>query len=249
MCLLLVPCRAHAGEDTIVLASLEWPPYTGEQLPGQGATTEVVRAAFAAMGYDVEVRFYPWKRVLSVAMQEPGIVGYFPEYPSRERKRHFYFTDSVGKSPLGFAKRRSSGISWGEYEDLKQYRIGTVRGYVNTDTFDAMVRKGDIWTDRSVSDLFNLRKVLAGRVDLAVADLNVYEYLLFSDGFLRSRRGELRFDPQLMDIHNLHVCFRKGKEGKRLLRLFNMGLSRITPLSIQREYIELLRTDRERGVN
>ena len=53
--------------ETIQLTSLEWPPYTGSELPQQGASMAVVEAAFDAMGHDLEVRFLPWQRAVDQA--------------------------------------------------------------------------------------------------------------------------------------------------------------------------------------
>lgn len=234
--LLSSPCIA--GGKKVVLTSLAWPPYTGENLEYNGATAEVVRAAFDAVGYELEILFYPWNRAVDEAQNNPEVMGYFPEYPSEERAREFLFSDSVGKSPLGFAKRRARSLSWRDYDELRYYVIGTVDGYVNTERFDRMVASGEIQTDVSVSDTLNVRKVLAGRVDMGVVDMNVYEYLLKNDALLHSRRGELRMDSRLLAINDLYVCFRKGAEGEALLKLFNEGLSRISPLSIQRDYID-----------
>ncbi len=55
-----------AAEKKVVLASLNWPPYIGAELPGQGASAEVVRAAF-------KLSVMMWKSVFPVvrAFNEP----------------------------------------------------------------------------------------------------------------------------------------------------------------------------------
>jgi len=237
--LLGAPC--FAGGEKIILATGEWPPYVGSALPGQGATAEVVRAAFKAVGIDVEFRFYPWSRAVYEARSNPDLAGYFPEYPHDLRERQFYYSNSVGKSSLGFAKRKARNIQWSGYGDLKAYSFATVRGYANTKLFDAMVAKKEVVVDESVSDLFVLRKVLAGRVDYGVIDANVFSYLMHKDEYLFSRRGELRMDSHLLDILDLFVSFKRSKQGRCLLEMFNEGLSIVYPLRIQREYMEKLK--------
>ncbi len=100
----------------------------------------------------------------------------------------FLFSDRIGRSALGLVERSSASVHWDEVTDLKKYFIGVVRGYVNTTSFDSMVEAGEIRVDESVSDLFNLRKVLAGRVDMAVADINLFNYWSNFDEQLSSRR-------------------------------------------------------------
>lgn len=239
-CLLfLLMCGvSHAAENKIVLATGEWPPYVGAELPGQGATAQVVREAFKAVGVDVEFRFFPWSRTVYEAKSNPEIIGYFPEYPHDIREQQYYFSDSVGKSALGFAKRRARNIVWMGYHDLKKFTFATVREYANTKQFDAMVAKGEVVVDESVSDVFVLRKVLAGRVDYGVIDVNVYGYLMHGDKYLYSHRGELEMDPHLLGILNLFVSFKRSDEGRKTNELFNEGLSRIRPMQMQREYLE-----------
>lgn len=224
----------------VVLASLEWPPYTGEELHMQGATASIVRAAFKAAGYELEIRFLPWNRARETARFDETVDGYFPEYPDIERNKAFLCSESVGKSPVGFAKRKARNIRWLNYSDLEKYLVGVVDGYVNSAKFDKMVDSGDIRTDESVSDVLNLRKVLADHVDLGVVDINVYNYLLHNDLMLHSRRGELRLGARLLTINDLFVCFKPTARGKQLLKSFNQGLSTIHPLAMQQEYVDRL---------
>lgn len=230
------PPMAYAG-GKVVLASLEWPPYTGKNLIQQGATSAVVRAAFEAVGYEVEIRFLPWNRAIEAARFDPEVAGYFPEYPDEEREHEFLCSESIGKSLLGFAERKADEHVWYEYADLEKLMIGVVDGYVNTREFDRRVEAGEIKTDTSVSDLFNLRKVLADRIDYGVIDFNVYKYLLHSDRMLNARRGELRFDSRLLGINDLVVCFRPDKSGYELLRRFNTGLQSVRPRALQEEIV------------
>jgi len=70
---LAVPSFATADDKVVRLATLEWAPYTSESARHDGATTEVVRRAFEAMGYQLEVVFYPWERAIKMG----GDLGYF----------------------------------------------------------------------------------------------------------------------------------------------------------------------------
>ncbi len=236
----LLSIPAVAAEKVVILTSLEWPPYVGETLPGQGACAEVVRAAFEAVGYKLEIRFYPWKRAIDKALHSLDIIGYFPEYYSVERARNFLFSDSVGKSPLGLVERKDTPFYWDTLDELTRYKLGVVRGYVNTEQLDQMIAAGSIRVDESVSDLFNLRKLLAGRVDMAIADSNVFSYLINTDYLLHSKKNELRMNPHLLGVKDMYVCFRNGRTGEKYLKIFNEGLRRIAARAILRDYIETL---------
>ena len=236
--LLHSPCFAGGK---VILATGEWPPYVSADLEGQGATVEVVRAAFKAVGVDVEIRFYPWTRTMYEAKHDKALAGYFPEYPREEVESEFLLSDSIGKSPLGFAKIKGRRIQWLTHSDLTKYSIATVRGYANGERLDAMVKAGDIVADESVSDTFVLRKVLAGRVDYGVIDINTFDYLMKADVLLRKGKQNLEMDSHLLEVLNLHVCFNQGARGERMRDLFNEGLKRIRPMLIQRQYFQDLR--------
>jgi polar amino acid transport system substrate-binding protein len=232
---LVLTCLPVLAGERIVLATLEWPPYTGEKLPGQGACTEVVRAAFKAAGYELEVRFFPWTRVMQEARSDSGIVGYFPAYLGEWRAHGFHFSDRVGKSPLGLAQRTDVRLSWQSVVDLGRYTIGTVLGYGNTAEFDKLVHDGMIPVDLSTSDALNLRKVLGKRVDAAVIDAHVFDYLVHTDPVLAVERDTLTMHDRLLAVQDLVVCFPKTHEGERLLELFNEGLRQVPTEAIYRD--------------
>ncbi|WP_419784920.1 substrate-binding periplasmic protein [Pseudodesulfovibrio sp.] len=228
------------GERTVILTSLEWPPYTDEALPQGGACAGIVRAAFANVGYDVEIRYFPWKRAMHLAEHDPEVDGVFPMYFSLEREGQFLFSDAVGESPMGFAESVQQPVEWNRLEDLTSFKIGTVKGFVNTAKFDRMEAVGSLKTDASLNDLFNLRKVLARRVDLAVIDLNVFRYLRQVDPHLLANRHLIQINKRMLGVNSIYVCFRKGRRGQELLRALNEGLDKISLKESQDRYMEMI---------
>lgn len=236
--LLLSP--AHAAE-IIRLTSLEWPPYTSEHLPQGGASSAVVSAAFAAMGYQVQIEFLPWERAVALARApDSGYAGYFPEYYSRAITEHFYYSTIIGRSPLGLAERRQAPVVWRELADLNQYVIGIVDGYVNTDAFDARVAAGLQPVERVSTDQQNLRKLVAQRLPAVVIDRYVMQYLIGHDPQLSRAADQLQFHPRLLENKTLHVCFRKGPEGERYAQILADGLNKIDSEAIIRAYFSAL---------
>jgi polar amino acid transport system substrate-binding protein len=233
---LAVVCGHAMGAGRIVLASLEWPPYTGADLPGEGATAEVVRKACEAAGYELEIRFYPWTRVLYEASLDPEIAGYFPEYPENLRRGRFLQSDSIGTSPLGLVTRSEVVIRWDTPEDLSKYRLGIVAGYANTPDFDELVERGVLTVDLSNSDALNLRKVLAGRVSAAVVDTNVFARLQRLDPVLSQACDELAVNDRLLAVNELVVCFRATEAGAHLRDEFNAGLARVRQKDIYQRH-------------
>ena len=81
--------------------------------------------------------------------------------------------------------------------------------------------------DTSNTDVLNLRKVLAARIEAAVVDENVFDYLMNTDPLLHQRQGEMAMSSQLLKIHNLVVCFVRTEAGAEAARALNEGLKRI----------------------
>lgn len=218
--------EARADGPVVKLTTLEWPPYTGADLPGSGASAEVVRKAFAAMGYTLEIEVLPWNRAVATAKSgADGVMGYFPEYYAAEIEADFIFSDPIGTGPLGFVEQAGNPVTWTTLDDLKGTTIGIVDGYVNTAEFDAMVADGTLTTEAVTSDLANLRKVAFGRIPLAVVDRNVLDYIAGTDPSVDP--ASLQFNARLLEEKTLHVCFRRTADGERMAEVLNTGLQRI----------------------
>ena len=209
------------------LATLEWPPYNGARLPEQGINTAVVRAAFEAVGYRLEIGFYPWSRAVSLADSDPAYIGYFPEYFAERLHRQYWLSDPAGSGPLGLAERKDHPIVWNTLDDLTRYRIGVVQDYVNTAESDARVAQGVQRGDAAGSDELNLKILAGGRFPLAVIDPRVFEYLVLHNPELHSIGSQLQMNPHLLDEKALYVCFRRSPNGEQAVKLFNEGLKKI----------------------
>jgi polar amino acid transport system substrate-binding protein len=218
---------AQGDGPSVKLASLEWPPFTGEALEGHGISTKVVTAAFTAMGYAVTVEFLPWSRAVYLARHDPAVAGYFPVYRAAAVAANFIFSEPIGASPIGFVERSSAPVTWNSLDDLRGLTIGTVQDYDNTEEFDRMAAAGELTVERARNDLTNVRKVLGGRIPLAVIDKNVLDYLLASVPDLAAHRDALQFNVKQLESKELFVCFRKDREGEKMAAIFNAGLEKI----------------------
>ncbi|SIS90625.1 amino acid ABC transporter substrate-binding protein, PAAT family [Thalassolituus maritimus] len=232
--LLGIPSFAVAEDKVVRLATLEWAPYTSQTLKHQGATTEVVRRSFKAMGYELQIMFYPWERAVKMGSDGSyGLDGFFPEYYREDVNDGVVFSDPVGYGPLGFAERVNRVIDWNKLEDLTPYTIGTVQGYANTLEFDERVAEQTLNVSEAMTDVTNLMKLVYGRVDLSVIDQHVFAYLLATNPELNAVRGQLLFDQTLLEIKSLYVCF--NKDNAHLAEILNQGLAKIDIRAIQDE--------------
>ncbi len=228
---------AQADNKTITLASLEWPPYTGAKLTEQGASVAVAKAAFKAMGYELKVQFFPWSRAVQLGKSDPGYAGYFPEYDSADLRKEFTLSEPMGNGPLGLAQRVDAPFNWSKITDLSAKKIGVVQDYVNTTEFDARVASKQQKVDVAIDDGKNLVKLGAGRLDLAVVDSNVFNYLMKTDPELKPFAGKLAMNAKVLEDKKLFICFKKDAEGQRIAKIFNEGLKKIDVNAIMAKHL------------
>lgn len=216
-----------AGSVTLRIASLEWPPYTGETLPDGGTASARLREAYAAVGVQVQIEYLPWSRAVLAARTDPAVIGYFPEYDSADVRKRWLLSEPVGHSELGFAEPYDRPIVWRGPDTLAPLRVGVVQDYVNTAALDARIASGDQPFERSVSDRINLLKLAHRRVDVAVVDRFVFAWLMANDPMLHTYFGELVINPHLLERKTLHVAFRHDNAGRRAAKLLAEGLRRL----------------------
>lgn len=234
---------ALAAPPTIHLASLEWLPYAGHGLPQGGMSAAVASAVTARFGYGIKIDYLPWKRAMQEGGGDPDFSGYFPAYYTPERARQCYFSAPMGRSTLGFAVLVDAPLRWRTLDDLAPNKLGVVLGYSNGEAFDAMVTQGKLSIDPSVSDLVNLKKLLAGRVRAVVIDKAVLRYLLATDPTLSTQRNRVVFDDHPLAELTLHVCFQRTARGQKLQQSYDAALRETDIAKAENQYFEqLIRT-------
>ncbi|CUH77579.1 Bacterial extracellular solute-binding proteins, family 3 [Tritonibacter multivorans] len=228
--LAVLPSVAPAEEAPVdlVVSTLEWPPYTGSHLPGEGAASEVLRAAIAAETpeAEVEIRFLPWNRAVALARDSEAVHAYFPGYDCTHEEG-FVSSAPFGASVLGFAEPRPHPLNWRVLEDLSglPLKFGTVLGYRNTKAFDDMVAQGALQVLSAKDDVTNLRRLLAGRVDAVVIDQRVMRYLVRTEPSLWAQKIRIGFNAKPLAEQPLHVCFKDDAKGRELRDRFDRGLA------------------------
>lgn len=225
LCLMVICFSKPIYADTLYLTSLHWPPFSGAQLKNQGACIAIARAALEAVGHTLVVDFYPWSRAVRMASRNNAkYLGYLPEYAHPTDK--FVFSLPMGRSALGIVEQKAHPVSWTQQSDLNHYTIGVVKDYVNTPDLDQMMAQGSQPFEAVSSDLHNLNKVATGRIDAAVIDEHVLQYLL-SQPDMAHVREKVQFNKRLLTYKELFIAFKNNDEGRMWRDRFNLGISRI----------------------
>ncbi|MGW8391859.1 substrate-binding periplasmic protein [Pseudoduganella sp. HUAS MS19] len=171
-CVLAVPL---ARAETITLSNGEWLPYLSATLPHYGAVSRIVSEAFALEGITVNYVFRPWPRAYAEAQRGlvDGSLVWSVGPPTTGRAREFLSSDTVLEAQSVFFHRKGYSFSWTRDADLAGLRIGGVAGYEYRFEDVPGVR-----LDRAPTEELNFRKLVAGRVDVVPASLDVGRYIL-----------------------------------------------------------------------
>ena len=100
-----------------------------------------------------------------------------------------------------------------------------------------MMNSGQLKTEAVISDKNNILKVVNGRLDLAVIDRNVMDYLFKTDKALSGKEGKASFNEKLLEDKKLYICFKKTPGGAEMAKIFNEGLKKIDVNAIMAKHI------------
>ncbi|MFM8454811.1 MAG: substrate-binding periplasmic protein [Gammaproteobacteria bacterium] len=226
----LIPAQVLAGEK-VVLTTLDWPPYIGQNVDGKnrkGYVYDVVKEAFKRAGYELDIKFFPWARTVEEA-KNGNADGYFPEYEVHELWAAL--SDSFPGGPVGLYKRKDLNIKYevdpkGDnqtkaLESLKKYTFGIVKGYTNTTAFDnaSFLKK-----EEAASDEVNLKKLYGKRIDFVFIDKFVAKSITAGPEF-KGYDAVLEFMEPSLEDKPLYINFsKKAKDHEKKLNDFNASL-------------------------
>ena len=215
----LVP-TAQARE--ISMLTVEWAPHYGSELPEEGLTTAIVKAAFRASGHVSGVDFIPWTRALKeVEEGKADIV--MGAYHNKEREQTYIFSDPIYFLQLGLIARPGLGITrYDSLRELAPYSIGISRGFANSEEFDAAN-----YLNKQIASFpnLNIRKLFRGRIDMAVMNFDLFRYEAGKEGFCI---GDVEFVEPPLETHGLYLmASRNIADGNKIIADFNRGLVKI----------------------
>jgi len=227
LALALLPVAAQAAaparQPVRVLVEDAASPWSGHR--GVGMANDLVRAAFAAVGAPAQLVVVPYARCkalvlngaapscfsMSAAPELAGAVR-FADKPLYSITAQFYAARNGTRPPTSLAKLRPG------------MRLGIVRGYEYPPEITALEKRG-IVLETARSEVINLRKLAAGRLDLAV----VMTAPLRSAAMLE-RQAEVSGVAQAFSGPRMgsYIGFSTSNpDGERQRRLFNAGFKAI----------------------
>lgn len=218
--LLLGSSLARAEEFT--LATLEWPPYTCESCWEQGASIAVLKKVIQDAGHTVRFIFYPWPRCVKEA-EKGKVEGCWPVWPSDIAGTKLVSSTVLFYSPLGVAERIDHPLKIRTLKDLKNVRLGVVQDYGYTPEYLSLLHKGVLKPQIVRTDIQNIEKLAAGRIDATLIDALNFKFL--TEIRLPHLTTVLHINPKTLSYNTLAIGLNQQHSNK-LNKILQRGIEK-----------------------
>jgi polar amino acid transport system substrate-binding protein len=201
----------------------DWTPYSSSNTKEPGITVEIVLAAFAAAGVETVLDFAPWPRCEEM-IREGMDVAVFPyvQTPTRKRFARFSVPMLTERTYLYFIKRNLFEFDFTDYAALREYRVGTLNGFVHRELFEQNQVPARVVKNNTVG----LKMLLKNRLDLFPMNDLVARHEIHTN-FPEQSHLFRRSKTPLYEV-SLHVMVsRENPRADRILSLFAKGMRTI----------------------
>lgn len=226
------PAPACATQ-TLTIRADEWCPYNcTPDSDKPGYMIEVLQAIFEPQGVAVEYANMPWARALdSVGKGRfAAVVG----AGATEAEGFVYPSEPFGFSANSFFTRAGESWQYTGMDSLADKRVGVILDYeyspVLNPYFESQKASGNAQFASGNEPLVtNIKKLVAGRVDVIIDDKNVVQHTAADLGMLQDiRYAGNDINPSNMQDNYLYVAFSPAMEkSAEWARMFDEGIARM----------------------
>ena len=212
---------AEQSKDLRITAS-PWSPYVSRDLPGNGVAVSIATAVLQRAGYTSSFALQQWPKDLEgTRLGEYDMIAsiWFTE----DRARDLVYSDPIFENRIKLMVRTDSDIKIAIPGALEGYRVGVVQDYSY-----AQGAYSDLPVDivKSTTVEENLQRLLAGDIDIAVADEQVALYTL--NNKIPGGIKQIRFARDALSTRQLKVAVsRKRSDAEKIISDFNTALQLI----------------------
>ena len=168
-----------------------------------GVATELVQEIMRRTGKVYSIEIMPWARGYRLALKKPNIVLY-STVRTKSREKLFKWVGPIATLKWVFFAKSGSGLKISSLADAK--KVGSIGTYIHDAREQALKAEGFTNLERAPNPLINLRKLMAGRINLwAVGESEGY-LLAKQNGFSSSELEEVF----VVRESNLFVVFSKS---------------------------------------
>lgn len=204
----------------VQLVTFDYPPYTtqGDQREN-GLASNIVREVFSRLRQDIHIKFYPFNRGLALVTYRQ-VDGFFPLKKTSDRELTLVYPSKplLTQEYVFFVRKDSNWKFSGTLESISSARMGITRNTSYGPRFDKALKSG-IFKNIDTTDTheMNLRKLLAGRVDVVPCSRLVGLHLLQS--ITNGDKAEVS-GPSIESVPS-YLVFSAGPNAARLVKIFD----------------------------
>jgi len=208
-----------ASAEELQVATSEWVPYVGKDLPHQGLAMDIVTQALKRAGYKPSVTIQAWSRTLEGA--DIGVYDLIAAaWYSKEREKSFIYSKPYIYNEIKLLKNASSTFKFNSVADLQGKTIGVLNNYAYGKEFD---NARGILRAPGIHVLQNITRVLNGELELTLDDQRVLEYEIKNN--ISLNRDKLVFIPKSVSKNGLYIAVsRLNPKHKEIVKAFNKAI-------------------------
>ncbi|MGL1901506.1 MAG: transporter substrate-binding domain-containing protein [Fibrobacterales bacterium] len=234
---LLFSCTTSFCNDTITIATGEYPPFLSQELQFSGVGLKIISEIFESEGVTVIYGFFPWKRSYHYVASGEWDASATWSYKI-EREKDVKYSDPLYHSTYVLFHRKENPVNWNTLSDLKQFSLGATKSYTYTSEFYKAIEDSILTVEFAASDEMNLKKLVGKRFDAVPLNIDVGYYLLHSK-FTKKQTLTITHSPQRFSSKPTHLIFsKKNPRTPELLKKFNRGLQKLKDSGAIDQYLK-----------
>lgn len=219
----LLSVKVVANAETLKLATVEWPPFYSSSLPENGFYSALTKEIFKRAGYDIQIKFLPWKRALESA-RNGSYDGLLGAYFSEDRAKDFVYTEEVANNDEVFVQKKGKGITYSTINDLKAFKIGGMRGGAQVEE----LKKMGFNIDEAANSIPNMQKLAAGRLDLIIVGKQEFNFQLANEPVLHNFQNLFDvLEPPYKSFGLFNPITKRRPDAMEIVAKFNSALAEV----------------------
>lgn len=221
----LVLMSSAKAERLVIYGDAAYPPVI---YLNKGKPAGILPAIFARLqketGDQYELVLVPWKRALYESQQ--GYGGITTISWNKARDQVYDFSEPIYYDDIQLVVLKGKEFPFKQLSDLKGKKLGGAAGASYGEAIDSSISSGFLTVDRDPNQNSRLRKLIFGRMDVALigngnAGLN---HILDSAPDLRAKRSQFVVLPQPLTRDPLYLAFAKSMNKQAAIQRFNQAL-------------------------
>lgn len=223
--LTLTWCLPISAKEITVATGIH-PPFFNSEAGNRGIVLDIVDAAFQSVDLKVKFEYYPWARAEEYIRQD-RIEASCCWFQRNDRYEYAIYSNPVFMESFYFFHLKSKKFEWEKLTDIEGKTIGAMLGSTYTEEFISHERAGTISVKRINSYINNFNKLIHGRIDAFLVDIDVGYYIL-SKNFNTEQISMVMHHPKPLLYNSIHVIFpNKNANSEKNVANFNKGLKNI----------------------